>query len=181
MAAIFGRFLKSWEGKFSFQIEDTLSASIPCLLLPIYLAMPQNRETGRREQGGEDVPRARWSLLKTSDAPRTISKRKGIRYRQRSGGKGTRRRALNIGNKRPRARGRKAQRVAADPEDSRAGAGRFDARWPRGNGLVGVEHKLRFRLVTGGLQSALGFLLREGSRRQLARRLYFCFGKQPPG
>lgn len=62
MAAIFGHFLKSWEGKFSFQIEDTLSASIPCLFLLIYLAMPQNSETGRRQQHGKDVPKAQMVL-----------------------------------------------------------------------------------------------------------------------
>lgn len=62
MAAIFGHFLKSWEGKFSFQIEDTLSASIPCLFLLIYLAMPQNSETGRRQLHGEDVPKAQMVL-----------------------------------------------------------------------------------------------------------------------
>lgn len=165
MAAIFGHFLKSWEGKFSFQIEDTLSASIPCLFLPIYLAMPQNSETGRRERGGEDVPKARWSLLKTPDAPRAISKRKGICYCQRSGGKGMHRRALILetnavsarGGRRPRALGWTRRicgwaRLGLTP----AGMGETDSRAGR--------IKLWFRLVTGDLQSLLCLLPREGSR-----------------
>lgn len=77
MAAIFGHFLKSWEGKFSFQIEDTLSASIPCLFLLIYLAMPQNSETGRRQQRGEDVPKAQM-VLKCQTLPEQSPEREGI-------------------------------------------------------------------------------------------------------
>lgn len=107
MAAIFGHFLKSWEGKFSFQIEDMLSASIPCLFLLIYLAMPQNSETGRRQQHGEDVPKAQM-VLKCQTLPEQ-SLSKGYLCCQWSSGKGV---ILETNGRRW-----KALSTVLDPED----------------------------------------------------------------
>lgn len=106
MAAIFGHFLKSWEGKFSLQIEDTLSASIPCFVSSYLFSNATKFGDGKKgNKAGKDVPKTRWSLLKMSDAPRTISKRKGIYSCQRSSGKGMHRRGWILETNAVSARG----------------------------------------------------------------------------
>lgn len=91
MAAIFGHFLKSWEGKgrkvlFS-NWRHTLSKH--SLFVSSYLFSNATKfGDWRREQRGEETsPKPDGVCLKMSDAPRTISKRKGIYYCQQSSGK----------------------------------------------------------------------------------------------